>query len=107
MCHARILRTRESRNAATSGWLLGATYNLTQGATGLISGTFVLPGIGNGNTDPAQPGTIDANGKVALRIKIGRFTDFNMYGTMDQTGRTVAGNLQGSGFTGEPFTMVK
>ena len=91
----------------TSGLLIGATYNLTQGATGLVSGSFVLPGIGNGNTDPAQPGRIDANGAVTMRIKVAPFTDFNMTGTMDTTGRRVTGNLQGSGFTGEPFTMVK
>ena len=91
----------------TSGLLIGATYNLTQGATGLVSGSFVLPGIGNGNTDPAQPGRIDANGAVTMRIKVAPFTDFNMTGPMDTTGRRVTGNLQGSGFTGEPFTMVK
>jgi hypothetical protein len=91
----------------TSGLLIGSSFNLTQASTGLVSGTFVLPGFGTGNTDPAQPGRIDANGNLAMRIKIGWFTDFNMYGTMDQTGRSITGNLQGSGFTGEPFTMVK
>jgi hypothetical protein len=35
------------------------------------------------------------------------FSDFNMTGTMDATGRTVSGSLQGSGFTGQPFTMTK
>jgi len=40
-------------------------------------------------------------------VKIGPFTDFNMNGTMDASGRIVSGNLQGSGFTGQPFTMQK
>jgi len=42
-----------------------------------------------------------------MRVKVGPFTDFNMTGTMDPTGRQVSGSLQGSGFTGQPFTMVK
>lgn len=93
--------------SVTSGLLIGSTFTLTQTSTGVVTGGFVLPGLGNGNTDPAQPGRIDSNGNLAMRIKIGWFTDFNMYGTMDQTGRRITGNLQGSGFTGEPFTMVK
>jgi hypothetical protein len=91
----------------TSGPLVGASFNLSQGATGLVSGTFTLPGIGSGNTDPAQPGRITAAAQLTMRVKVGPFTDFNMIGTMDATGRVVAGSLQGSGFTGQPFTMVK
>ncbi len=91
----------------TSGPLVGASFNLTQGATGLVSGSFALPGIGNGNTDPAEPGRMNAAAQLAMRVKIGRFTDFNMNGTMDSTGRVVSGSLQGSGFTGQPFTMRK
>ena len=91
----------------TSGPLVGSSFSLTQGSTGLVTGTFVLPGIGSGNTDPAQPGRITAGGQLTMRVKIGRFTDFNMIGTMSESGRTVSGNLQGSGFSGEPFTMSK
>lgn len=91
----------------TSGPLAGASFNLTQSSTGLVTGTFSLPGIGNGNTDPAQPGRIDVNGALTMRVKVGPFTDFNMNGTMTQTGRTVSGSLQGSGFTGQPFSMSK
>jgi hypothetical protein len=72
-----------------------------------VTGTFSLPGIGNGNTDPAQPGRITGAAVLTMRVKIGAFTDFNMSGTMDSTGRTVSGSLQGSGFTGQPFTMTK
>lgn len=91
----------------TSGPLVGASFNLTQTSAGVVTGSFSLPGIGNGNTDPAQPGRIDVNGNVTMRVKVGAFTDFTMNGTMTQTGRTVSGSLQGSGFTGQSFTMTK
>jgi hypothetical protein len=42
-----------------------------------------------------------------LASKLAPFTDFTMTGTMESSGRTVNGSLQGSGFTGESFTMVK
>src|SRR5262245_30071531 len=90
-----------------SGPLVGATFNLSQSASGLVSGGFSLPGIGSGNTDPAQPGRIYAGAQLTMRVKIGPFTDFNMTGTMDATGTRVSGSLQGSGFTGQPFTMTK
>jgi PKD domain len=91
----------------TSGPLVGASFNLTQSTTGLVTGSFTLPGIGSGNTDPAQPGRITSAAALTMRVKIGQFTDFNMNGTMDASGRVVSGNLQGSGFTGQPFTMQK
>ena len=91
----------------TSGLLTGGTFTLTQSATGLVTGNFFLPGIGNGNTDPAQPGRIDVNGNLTMRVKVAPFTDFNMNGVMTQTGATVSGSLQGSGFSGDPFTMRK
>lgn len=90
-----------------SGLLAGSTFNLTQNTAGIVTGTFNLPGIGNGNTDPAQPGRIDGNGNLQMRVKIGAFTDFNMVGAMDNTGRRVSGTLHGSGFTGQPFVMTK
>ena len=91
----------------TSGFLQGATFNLTHSSTGQVTGSFLLPGIGSGNTDPAQPGRIDANGNLTMRVKVAPFTDFNMTGVMTQTGRTVSGSLQGSGFSGDPFSMSK
>lgn len=91
----------------TTGMLIGATFNLTQSPTGLVTGTFSLPGIGNGNTDPAQPGRIDGNGTLTMRVKVAPYTDFNMNGTMENSGRRVNGSLQGSGFTGQPFTLTK
>jgi len=61
----------------------------------------------SGITDPAEPGKIDKDGKFEIRLKVGRFTDFYMRGTMDGTGRTVTGGVFGSGFTGSPFSMAK
>ncbi|MGH9311089.1 MAG: Ig-like domain-containing protein [Vicinamibacterales bacterium] len=85
-----------------------------QQAGGVISGRFVqmdpLPNTPQGSTgitDPAEPGKVDKDGRVEIRMKIGRFIDFYMRGTMDGTGRTITGGLFGSGFTGTPFTMVK
>ena len=66
-----------------------------------------LPGIGNGNTDPAQPGQIKADGSMTMRIKIGAFTDFTITGTMDSTGRRISGSVAGSGFTGQPIVLTK
>jgi hypothetical protein len=114
---ARGLTTSDSRTftvgsmsgawTVTTGPLQGATFNLTQTNTGIVTGTFNLPGIGTGNTDPAQPGRIDAGATLTMRVKIGAFTDFNMNGRMLDTGRRVDGTLQGSGFNGQPFTMTK
>ena len=102
-----VVGTMSGSWLVTSGPLVGASFNLTQSATGLVTGSFSLPGIGSGNTDPAQPGRITAAAALTMRVKIGPFTDFNMNGTMDASGRIVSGNLQGSGFTGQPFTMQK
>ena len=104
---AFVVGTMTGNWTVTSGPLAGATFNLTQNANGVVTGTFVLPGIGTGNTDPAQPGSINANGNLTMRVKVGAFTDFNMSGSMSQTGRTVNGTLHGSGFTGQPFSMTK
>jgi PKD domain len=89
-----------------TGMLRGSTFQLTQSGA-IVTGSFSLPGIGNGNTDPAQPGQINPAGALSMRVKIGAFADFNMNGTMDTSGRRVAGTLQGSGFTGQPFAMQK
>jgi len=102
-----VVGTMSGGWTVTSGPLVNASFNLTQSATGLVTGSFSLPGIGNGNTDPAQPGRIDGAAQLTMRVKIAPFTDFNMTGTMDSSGRQVSGSLQGSGFTGQPFTMVK
>jgi hypothetical protein len=78
-----------------------------QSPGGLVAGTFSLPGIGTGNTDPAQPGQIRADGGFTVRIKIGAFTDFTMNGTMDSSGTRVSGSVTGSGFTGQPIVLSK
>lgn len=91
----------------TSGILSGASFQLAQSPFGTVSGSFSLPGLGSGNTDPAQPGHITAGAALTVRVKLAPFTDFTMNGTMDSTGRRVNGNLHGSGFTGESFTLTK
>jgi len=80
----------------------------------VVTGTFVqledgptTPKGTSGKTDPAEPGKIDANGNVEIRLKVGHFLDFYMRGTMDTTGRKITGGLFGSGFGGDEFTATK
>ena len=79
-----------------------------------VTGTFVqlqdgptTPKGTSGKTDPAEPGKIDANGNVEIRLKVGPFLDFYIRGTMDTTGRKITGGLFGSGFGGNEFTATK
>ena len=81
------------------------SLTLTQNG-GVVTGTMVLAGY-SGRTDPSQPGRIDSNGGVELRMKVNPFSDFTMRGTMDPSGRKVTGAVYGSGFNGESFTMSK
>lgn len=87
--------------------LLGTVFTLNQNPAGIVTGTFEIPAIGPGNTDPAEPGRITAAGELTMRVKVGIFTDFTMTGTMDTTGTMITGSLRGSGFTGQPFVMLK
>ena len=90
-------------------------FNLTLTQNGgTISGTFVMPsqwcnvpGGSTGKTDPAEPGTIDAQGNVQIRLKIGIFLDSYFRGKMDQTGRVVNGGMFQSGFSGDAATLTK
>jgi hypothetical protein len=93
----------------TGGPLLGLTLQLTQHPSGLVAGTWTLNDDLAGTTDPFQPGQITPAGQVTMRLKVttGSFVDFNLSGTMDTTGRRVTGNLQGSGFTGNPIILDK
>ncbi|PYR77060.1 MAG: hypothetical protein DMF86_10570 [Acidobacteria bacterium] len=91
------------------------SFNLTLIQTGgTVTGTFVMPNKwcnvpagSTGKTDPAEPGTIDANGNMQIRLKIGVFLDSYFRGVMDSTGRRVAGGMFNSGFTGQTTTLVK
>jgi hypothetical protein len=81
------------------------TMKLTQTAT-FVTGTY-HDSFGDGKIDAAQPGHIDANGNVEMRVKQGQFTDWTFHGQMDRTGHQVTGNITGSGFTGQAFAMTK
>jgi hypothetical protein len=63
--------------------------------------------LGPGRLDPDYANTIDADGNVVLRYKQGNFLDFTLRGRMDQTGTRITGGIHGSGYNGEPFTMLK
>lgn len=82
------------------------TMNLTQ-TVARVNGSYTDTLFGVGQIDPAQPGSINASGRVEMRIKQGRFTDFTFRGDMDQSGRRVVGQIFGSGFNGQAFTMDK
>ena len=87
--------------------LPNSSYQLSQSGSGLVTGSFSLPGIGNGNTDPAQPGQINAAGALTMRVKIAPFTDFTITGNMDSTGTRISGSVTGSGFSGQPIVLTK
>lgn len=89
------------------GELDGGSFVLTQNPAGIVLGTYNDPIYGTGSIDPAEPGSITAAAFLTMRVKIDRFTDFTMTGTMDTTGLMITGNIRGSGFTGQPFVMVK
>ena len=85
-----------------------------QQTVGTAAGRFVqldsgpqTPAGTTGTTDPAEPAKIGADGRVEVRLKIGRFLDFYLRGAMDSTGRTITGGLFGSGFNGNTVVMVK
>jgi hypothetical protein len=88
------------------------TATLSQSLT-VVTGTVGLPaGLcsfqpGTAVTDPAEPGKIDANGNVTIRIKIPPYTDVTFKGTIDSTGRRMTGGLYGSGHTGTPVVLTK
>jgi hypothetical protein len=81
------------------------TSNLTQNGT-RVTGDY-QDQLGAGRLDPDYANTIDAEGNVVLRFKQGIFLDFTLRGRMDQTGRRISGGIHGSGYNGEPFTMIK
>ncbi|MFB3852236.1 MAG: PKD domain-containing protein [Vicinamibacterales bacterium] len=81
-------------------------FDLTQNGA-VVTGTYFDSTYGAGQTDPAEPGRIDVNGNVQMRVKQGPFTDWYFTGTMDTTGRRITGSVRGSGFTGQPFAIQK
>lgn len=103
----------------TGSWLANVpicgTFNLSLTQTGgTVTGTFVMPsqwcnvpGGSTGKTDPAEPGTIDAQGNVQIRLKIGIFLDSYFRGQMDGSGRVVNGGMFQSGFSGQAATLTK
>lgn len=80
---------------------------LTQSINGFVRGSMTVPGFNPGQVDPSQPGQIQPDGRVTMRMKVPPFTDFTFTGVMDSTGRRVTGSVSGSGFTGQPIVLVK
>lgn len=72
----------------------------------LVTGTY-SDAFGGGQIDPAQPGSINAQGHIEMRVKQGPFTDWNFRGDMDTSGRRIVGQIFGSGFNGQGFTLEK
>ena len=103
----------------TGNWVVTlstcGTFNMTLSqSVGTVTGTFVMPSAfcnasagSTGKTDPAEPGTIDGNGNVQIRLKVGVFLDFYIRGKMDSTGQVVTGGAFNSGFNGDAVTMRK
>lgn len=93
-----------------NGTLAGVpiTMTLAQPAGGIVTGTWAQS-LGSGILDPATVNKIDPSGNVTMRLKVmqGRFNDFTMTGTMDQTGARFIGVANGSGFSGSPVILTK
>ena len=92
----------------------GFPLTLTQSTGGVVLGSGVAgaaycaaPAGSTYRVDPAEPGSIDANGNVNIRIKVGVFLDFYIRGAMQNTGRSVVGGAFGSGLNGAATTMTK
>ncbi len=82
--------------SSCAGRVKPMTASLTQSVT-TVTGTFTLSeGLcsftpGTAPTDPAEPGTLDANGNVRVRLKIPPYTDVYFQATIDSTGRKMTG----------------
>jgi hypothetical protein len=94
-----------------SGFLSGiGTLNITttQFVGGVVTGTWSIPAAGiSGDIGPTgEPGKIQSNGQFELRFKVlqGSFNDFYFRGNIDNTGRTLTGNI---GVGNLPITMTK
>jgi hypothetical protein len=98
--------TGQWRMVSGPGVLNGSRYDLVQNRE-VVEGVFLVPGVGSGRSDPAQPGRIQGSGAFELRCKVGPFTDYTLRGQMDATGRRVTGSVHGSGFSGEPFVLAR
>ena len=92
---------------------VGFPLTLTQ-ISGIVTGSGVATvpwcAASAGDTfriDPAEPGSIDADGNVNLRIKVGTFLDFYLRGKMQNSGRSIVGTAHGSGLNGQAVLMVK
>ena len=73
----------------------------------IVTGTYNDAAFGPGKIDPAQPGSINGSGHIEMRMKQAAFTDFTFKGDLDQSGVRITGQLFGSGFNGQAFTMTK
>ena len=89
-----------------SGVQLGPFSMQLQQNGARITGTY-SDAFGAGQIDPAQPGSINARGHIEMRVKQGPFTDWNFRGDMDTSGRRIVGQIFGSGFNGQAFTMER
>jgi hypothetical protein len=86
---------------------LGSYRFTLQQTLGIVSGTYFDSVFGAGKIDPAEPGRIDANGNVTMRVKQSTFIDWYFTGIMDNSGQRITGTVRESGFTGQPFAIVK
>jgi hypothetical protein len=73
--------------------------HLTQTSTGVVSGDIrsIITGAKFGETDPAAPGRIDAQGRLtSLRLKFHGGADVTINGQMQPNGYEVVGSFSGN-----------
>lgn len=79
----------------TSGAFAGATFGLLQSESGAITGSYFLPGAGSvERLEGSQVGQINTAAAVMLPLRNGSRT-MTFTGTMDRTGRTIRGAIDG------------
>lgn len=102
-----------SMHGTWAGNLVGALFRTTlQQSGGNVSGSFeIITPSGfriTGQTAPVSTNTIDASGRIRIRYKANlHVDDFRFEGTMDQTGTSITGAANGSGFRGQAMNLVK
>ena len=87
----------------TDGPLVGGEFVLLQTGRATVTGEYFLPGAGA--VERLDGGRINTAAAVSLPLRIGS-RSLTFTGTMDTTGRRVAGTVSGAGFNTAPCVLV-
>ena len=85
------------------GALAGGEFVLLQTGRGAVTGEYPLPGARA--VERLDAGRINTGAAVSLPLRIGS-RSLTFTGTMDMTGRRVAGAVSGGGFNSAPSVLL-